>query len=131
MKEKDMRRQKMYILVKDSVPLGHAVNSAAHASLSCYLKFQSDFQMQLWMLESFRKVSCIVSDEEFEYAKTLGHEHIVFTEHDLPGPPDKDGREGMETALAFLPSSNYHPFFRSLKLYGSEPKVKEKELPSL
>lgn len=122
MKEKDMRRQKMYILVRDSVPLGHAVNSAAHASLSCYLKFQSDFQMQLWMLESFRKVSCIVTDEEFEYAKTLGHDHIVFVENDLPGPNGRE-EDGMETALAFLPSSNYHPFFRNLRLYGSSPNL--------
>ena len=35
-KEDDM---KMYILIKDSVPIGYAIVAAAHASLAAYLKF--------------------------------------------------------------------------------------------
>lgn len=32
---------KMYILVKESIPMGPALVAAAHASLAAYLKFQN------------------------------------------------------------------------------------------
>jgi hypothetical protein len=37
---------KMYILIPDDIPLGHAINSAAHASLACYLQFKDDGDMK-------------------------------------------------------------------------------------
>jgi hypothetical protein len=33
-----MQHLKMYILIKDSIDLGHAINSAAHAGLMGYLE---------------------------------------------------------------------------------------------
>ena len=40
---------KMYILIKDSVPLGYAIVAAAHASLAAYLKFQDCEEVRQWL----------------------------------------------------------------------------------
>jgi len=94
---------KMYILIKKSVPLGLAVNAAAHASLMCYLKYEDTEEMQIWLKESFKKVTCSVSDEEFEEARKLA-DHALVTESAL---------DGAEIALGFKPMQ-YHPeeFFK-------------------
>ena len=40
---------KMYILIKESVPVGFAMVAAAHASLAAYLKFQDASEVQDWL----------------------------------------------------------------------------------
>jgi hypothetical protein len=40
---------KMYILIKDTVPLGIAVVAAAHASLAAYLKFKDSPEVEQWL----------------------------------------------------------------------------------
>jgi len=37
---------KMYILIKESVPLGFALVASAHASLAAYLKFKDSEEMK-------------------------------------------------------------------------------------
>ena len=100
---------KMYILVKGSIPLGFALVSAAHASLQCYLEFEGHSEMGDWVEKSFRKVVCVVTDEQFERAKAT-EDHVVVTESDL---------EGQEVALAFLPRESWPEEFRRLPLYRS------------
>lgn len=39
---------KMYILIREDVPLGFAMLAAAHASLAAYLKFRDSEEVQHW-----------------------------------------------------------------------------------
>lgn len=84
---------KMYILVKDSIDLGHAMLAVGHGVLSCYLRFADDEFMQKWVECSFRKCVCKVNDKEFENAKQFTGS-VLMTE---------SGLDGAETALVFCP----------------------------
>lgn len=73
---------KMYILTKDNLPDYMAPVIAAHASLSCYKKFESDPQMQVWINGIFKTVVCKVNATEFEKAKEEV-ENVLLTESSL------------------------------------------------
>ena len=98
---------KMYILVRESVAVGHALVAVAHASLGCYLKFSDDPDVAEWLSGPFRKVVCKVSDEEFARAKSVA-DHVVLTESQL---------DGAEVALAFKPRAAWDKSFQFLRLY--------------
>lgn len=98
---------KMYILIRDSVPLGFAVLACAHASLACYLKFGSSPEMAEWLSGPFYKVVCKVTDDELARAKEL-EDHVVLTESAL---------DGQEVAVAFKPRADWPKAFRFFKLY--------------
>lgn len=100
---------RMYILIRDQVPLGLAITAAAHASLSCYLRNTEAPGMQCWVQTSFKKVVCKVNDTEFEAARAVpGCE--VITESALGGAA---------TALAFTPrpDDQWPKSFRFFKLF--------------
>ncbi|MFM7132708.1 MAG: hypothetical protein ACKO0W_00145 [Planctomycetota bacterium] len=99
---------KMYILIKDSVPVGFAALASAHASLAAYLKFQHDPDTQHWVSGVFRKTICKVSDREFEQAKAFD-DHVVITE---------SGLGGSEIAIAFKPRVEWPKAFRFYRLYS-------------
>lgn len=123
-------KSKMYILILDdpAIDLGHRILTAAHASLSGYLTFvESELNSvpekdrfvalggrtstEQWAKESFRKVVCKVTKEEFEKAKTYGEnmkDYRIMVE---------SGLGSMDVAIVFRPRDNFEPFFRSLKLY--------------
>jgi peptidyl-tRNA hydrolase len=84
---------KMYILVRESVPIGFAILAAAHASLACYLRFRDSTEVAEWLAGPFYKVVCRVTDAEFEAAKTF-EDLVVLTE---------SGLGGAEVAIAFRP----------------------------
>jgi peptidyl-tRNA hydrolase len=100
---------KMYILVRESLGVGHAILAASHGSLAAYLKFRDAPETTEWISGPFRKVVCKVTDEELERAKTIpDHEHVVLTESSLGG---------IEVALAFKPRAAWDKFFQFLRLY--------------
>lgn len=98
---------KMYILLKESLGPGHAALASAHASLACYLRFRAHADVADWLGGSFHKVICVVSDAEFEAAKSHP-DHVVMTESSL---------DGAETALAFRPRQAWPKAFRFYRLY--------------
>lgn len=99
---------KMYILVRESVPLGFAINGAAHASVACLLKFMSHRDMQRWLADSFKKVTVRVNDEEFSAAIAAADNHVIITESVI----------GHETvAVAFCPRKEWPECFADFKLY--------------
>jgi peptidyl-tRNA hydrolase len=98
---------KMYILVRDDVPLGFAFVAVAHASLAGYLKFKDSPEVATWLSGPFFKAVCKVNAKEFENAK-LVEDHVVITESAL---------EGREVALCFKPREEWPKMFRFLKLY--------------
>jgi peptidyl-tRNA hydrolase len=99
----------MYILLRKDVPLGYAVNGAAHASLACFLKYASHRSMQRWLADSFAKVTCTVSDEELSEAMHAAGEYVIITESVI-------GHEIV--AVAFCPRKEWPEIFRTFKLYG-------------
>ena len=110
---------KMYILVKNSLPIGMAASAIAHASLGTYLNFEQHGDMQYWLRNSFKKVVCGVSDEEFEAAKQY-ERHTVFNESTL---------NGNETAIGFCPREIYPVQFLKYKLYqGSKQWIYFKKI---
>ena len=98
---------KMYILVKETTPLGFALVAAAHASLAAYLKFQHTPEIATWVSGPFYRVICKVTDAEFERAKTES-DFVVINE---------SGLNNMEVAIAFKPREQWPTFFKFLKLY--------------
>lgn len=109
-------RLKMYILILESVPLEKAINSNAHASLACYLKFRDDPVMKEWLAISFAKVTCKVNAAEFAKAKEC-EDICVITESSLGG---------QEVAVAFKPRYEWPNVVKYAKLYKVEPEPDSK-----
>ena len=97
----------MYILIKETVPLGFAVLASAHASLAAYLKFQESPDVTAWLSGPFYKVICKVTDYEFERGKAV-EDHVILTESSL---------DGQEVAIAFRPREEWPKMFKYLRLY--------------
>jgi len=70
---------KMYICIKDSTPVGMAMNAAAHAGLMCHLEYKDDGVYQAWLANSFKKVTCMVTPAEFAMLKELD-DNLIVTE---------------------------------------------------
>ncbi len=98
---------KMYILIKESVPLGFALVASAHAALAAYLKFAETQEVIQWLSGSFKKVICKVSEDEFDRAKQHG-DYVVITESAL---------DGQEVAIAFCPRDEWPKSFNFYRLY--------------
>ena len=98
----------MYILVLDDLPIGHSINTACHAAVSCTLKYQNTEEVKDWLETSFRKVTCRVTRKEFDNAISRESDYVIMTELTL---------EGRETAVAFKPRDEYHKMFKFLKLF--------------
>lgn len=107
---------RMYILVKETVPLGHQVNGVAHAAYACAKQFGNDTRCIEWERTSFRKITLSVSEETFEFAKSLS-DRVVMTESSLKD----DNGNPIETVICFCPrlKEDYPKKFRYLKLFGS------------
>lgn len=98
---------KMYILVKEEVPIGKAVVGIAHASLACYLEFQDTEDVKQWLAGPFYKTVCKVNEKEFEKAKQET-DFVVMTESTLADA---------ETTIAFKPRVDYPKYFKFFRLY--------------
>jgi len=98
---------KMYILVKEDVPVGFALVAVAHASLAGYLKFKDSPEVEAWLSGPFYKTICKVNSKEFEKAKEF-EDHVVISESAL---------EGEEVAIAFKPREEWPKPFKFYRLY--------------
>jgi len=98
---------KTYILVREDIGIGHAINCVAHASVAATLKWKKRAIFNHW-LKSFKKVTCKVSRGKFEEAKQYG-EYIVISE---------DVLNNVEVAMIFLPQKEWPEFFKNLRLYS-------------
>lgn len=102
---------KMYLLILDDVPLGHAMVAAAHGPLACYLRFRDDPQVQEWVAGPFNKSVCKVTYGQMELALRT-----------LPGPDDyvtltESRLEGRVVAVAFKPRPEWPKTFGFFPLY--------------
>jgi len=99
---------KAYVLVREDIPVGRCMNSAAHAGVMIedYFPKENDKVMQEW-LEKFNKVTCKVTDKEFAKAKTYADWFVV----------SEDKLDDEEILLFFKPREEWPRFFSFLKLY--------------
>ncbi|MFZ5636868.1 MAG: peptidyl-tRNA hydrolase [Pseudomonadota bacterium] len=102
---------KMYILVRDDIPLGFAMVAVAHASLAGYLAFRESPEVREWLSGPFFKAVCKVNAKEFENAKQVA-DHVLLTESAL-------GHQ--EVAIAFKPREEWPKMFKYLRLYKDAP----------
>ena len=105
----DSKKLKMYILVKESLP-SHKAVAVAHGVLMCHLRFcdvSPDYIS--WLYQSFRKVVCEVTGEEFFKAKALvpADSYVIVNESSL---------NNQEVALAFCPRYEWPKEFKFYKL---------------
>lgn len=103
---------KMYIAVKESVPLGFAMVGVAHAAIIAHLNWGEDRvhkDYQHWREHSFKKVVLKVSDKEFEKLKSL-RDAVVVTESAL---------EEQQTCVVLCPrdDADWPKFVRFLRMY--------------
>lgn len=100
---------KMYICIKEDVPTGIAMNSAAHGSLMCHLVFQETDNYKTWLQKSFKKVTCQVTPAEFAMLKEVT-DKVVVTESRL---------NGQEVAVVLCPraDTDWPEFVNLLKLW--------------
>ena len=87
--------------------LGHSINSAAHAGLIGYIKWRNDPIMDIWLNDYMRKVTCRVTEKEFEKAKTY-EDYEIVTELAF---------NNAEVGLVFKPRYEWPKFFNFLKLF--------------
>jgi len=102
---------KMYILVRDDIPLGFAMVAVAHASLAGYLKFQETPEVRQWLSGPFFKAVCKANATEFENAKAVA-DHVIITESALGNT---------EVAIVFKPRDEWPKMFKFLRLYREAP----------
>lgn len=98
---------KMYIAIKDWVPTGHALNIAAHAGLIGWLEYQDLPETQEWLDTSFKKVTCMVSDEEFAELKKVPNSYVI-TESRL---------DGDQVGIVFAPRNEWPEIMKTLRLW--------------
>ncbi|MBL8525078.1 MAG: hypothetical protein JNN20_15420 [Betaproteobacteria bacterium] len=104
---------KMYILVKDDIPLGFAMVAVAHASLAGYLRFQDTPEVKEWLTGPFYKAVCKANAKEFANAK-LVDDHVILTESAL---------DNQEVAIVFRPRHEWPKMFKFLRLYREAPDL--------
>ena len=100
---------KMYICIKDSTPVGMAMNAAAHAGLMCHLKFSEDEDYRDWLDNSFKKVTCSVTPAEFAMLKEVD-DYLIVTESRM---------DNAELAIVLKPrnDNDWPEFVNLLKLW--------------
>lgn len=92
MKEK-YSTYRMFILIRETIPLGKAINSVAHGSMAAQDQWSNMPEFAKWKGYCFKKVTCKLSDKEMELIykcmqkneipyveqteSTLGGEHVL------------------------------------------------------
>jgi peptidyl-tRNA hydrolase len=99
---------KMYILVKEDVPVDIALVSVAHAALATYLKYKDDEDVKEWINSIFYKVICRVNEKEFEHSKKY-NDYVIIKESKL---------NNKEVAIGFKPRELWPKRFKYYKLYN-------------
>lgn len=101
----------MYVIVKDTAPIGLGINACTHAGFIAGRTFSGEV-FDDWLKFSFRKRTCLVSPEEFdkciEEIEKVSGDYVVFRENDW---------ENQELSAAFSPRYSFPPIFKTLKLH--------------
>jgi hypothetical protein len=103
---------KMYVLVKDTAPIGLGINACSHAGYLASKWLQSSITTE-WEKHSFKKVTCLVSPEQFDEAireiENIGGNFVVFNENDW---------NDEVLSVAFEPRYSFPDIFKTFKLHS-------------
>jgi hypothetical protein len=103
---------KMYVLVRDSAPIGLGINGCTHVGYLAGKTFNGPI-MKDWEEKSFRKVTCLVSDADFYNAikaiKEVNGNYVIFRENDW---------DDKELSVAFEPRYSFPEIFKTLNLHS-------------
>lgn len=103
---------KMYVLVKDTAPIGLGINSCSHVGFLAAKTFDSQITDE-WEKCSFKKVTCLVSPEQFDEAikeiEKIGGNYVRFNEDDW---------ECQDISVAFEPRYSFPEIFKTFKLHS-------------
>lgn len=91
---------KMYILVKETVQVGFAMNSIGHGVLMAEDKWKEDPDYQEWRKNSFKKVTCKVDLGTFNGIKNK------YLKDDYVAVVTESALQGEETVLVIKPHPN-------------------------
>lgn len=105
---------KRYICIKDSIPVGHAVNVASHLADALNNDFGHTHDYKTWKCSSNRSVIVKINDSIMEELKKLP-DGIVFRE---------DAISWTECGIAFPPKMVHPSILSTLQLYDGN-KVAE------
>lgn len=100
-------RLKMYIMVREDIATGHAVNCVGHATNYAQRDWVNDDMYSRWAKYSRKKVTCKVSVSQFESFKKY-EDHILVSESVL---------NGTEVVLIFKPRENWPEVFKRARLF--------------
>lgn len=103
---------KMYVLVKDTAPIGLGINACSHVGFLAAKTFDSSIADE-WEKCSFKKVTCLVSPEQFDEAikeiEKIDGNFVRFNEDDW---------ECQDISVAFEPRYSFPDIFKTFKLHS-------------
>jgi hypothetical protein len=101
----------MYVIVKDTAPIGLGINACTHAGFMAGINFGGQ-DYEDWLNHSFRKRTCLVTPEQFDACireiEFVNGDYVVFKENDW---------NDQELSAAFSPMYNFPRIFKTLKLH--------------
>ena len=109
----------MYILVKEEYPPSVAINSAAHGAMGAYITWNGEEEFDGWVKESYKKITCKLSPQQFETIEKViekviektGLKKLEQTESRL------DKAHILTVVYPFDPSKSEYKAFKFLSLY--------------
>lgn len=105
---KEKSKLKLYILIREDIHVGHAINCASHAAAAAAKAWDGDEIFEEWRKHSFKKVTCKVSRGTFEESKKY-EDYIVIKE---------DVLNDTEVAIIFKPRKEWPEIFKKARLYS-------------
>jgi len=121
-----MAHSKIYVVAHADIPIGQAANCIAHGAMMAHdkwgHKYGEDFGTNYdeWFAHSFRKVTCVASEEKFQELKAAAKEadidFIIVTESAL---------QDKEIVLVFYPQEEWPDVFNSIRLLGSKAESED------
>ncbi|MCK9429079.1 MAG: hypothetical protein M0R17_03590 [Candidatus Omnitrophica bacterium] len=121
----------MYILVRNSAPIGLGINSVGHVAHIAANNFDSELSKE-WECKSFKLRTCLVTDAEYDLAinkiQELGTRqddelsYVEFFENDWKDNPNK-----LNISVAFAPRYTWPSLFKLFDLHSGIKLTKETE----
>jgi len=101
----------MYVLVKNTAPIGLGINACSHIGYLAARKFENRITNE-WEQKSFKMITCLVTPSEFDICvnsiSEVNGNYVIFRE------PDWNNEE---LSVAFEPRYTYPSIFKTLKLH--------------
>jgi hypothetical protein len=96
---------------------GHVALGACHGTLMCYLKYKDTDAMKEWLDKSFRKVLCVVNENQWWEARSFAFNRVIVTESAFGGA---------EIGMVFAPRAEWPKCFKFYRLFKGKGDI---ELP--